>query len=75
MFYFYLIYFQSKYERWQPKARYKQCLDPTLDDVKKLCVTMRRNAKDERILFHYNGRGVPKPTANGEIWVFNKVRF
>ena len=24
------------------------------------------------MLFHYNGHGVPKPTANGEIWVFNK---
>jgi regulator-associated protein of mTOR len=23
-------------------------------------------------LFHYNGHGVPKPTNNGEIWVFNK---
>lgn len=28
--------------------------------------------KDERILFHYNGHGVPKPTAGGELWVFNK---
>ncbi|XP_040970445.1 regulatory-associated protein of TOR 1 isoform X1 [Gossypium hirsutum] len=26
-----------------------------------------------RVLFHYNGHGVPKPTANGEIWLFNKV--
>jgi hypothetical protein len=26
----------------------------------------------ERVLFHYNGHGVPRPTANGEIWVFNK---
>lgn len=33
---------------------------------------MRRNAKEERTLFHYNGHGVPKPTDNGEIWVFNK---
>jgi hypothetical protein len=24
-------------------------------------------------LFHYTGHGVPKPTVNGEIWVFNKV--
>ena len=24
------------------------------------------------MLFHYNGHGVPRPTANGEIWVFNK---
>jgi len=33
---------------------------------------MRRTAKDERVLFHYNGHGVPKPTSGGEIWVFNK---
>ena len=32
----------------------------------------RRNARDERVLFHYNGHGVPKPTSNGEIWVFNR---
>ncbi|KAI1301766.1 Regulatory-associated protein of mTOR [Halotydeus destructor] len=63
---------QKQYERWQPRARYKQSLDPTVDEVKKLCVTLRRNAKDERVLFHYNGHGVPKPTANGEIWVFNR---
>ena len=38
----------------------------------KLCSSLRRNAKEERVLFHYNGHGVPKPTVNGEIWVFNK---
>ena len=65
---------QHQYERWQPRARYKLSLDPTVDDVKKLCVSLRRNAKDERVLFHYNGHGVPRPTANGEIWVFNKVK-
>jgi regulator-associated protein of mTOR len=43
-----------------------------VEEVKKLCVSLRRNAKDERVLFHYNGHGVPKPTSNGEIWVFNK---
>ncbi|KAL5166737.1 Regulatory-associated protein of TOR 1 [Glycine soja] len=62
----------SQYERWQPKARYKCQLDPTVDEVKKLCTTCRKYAKSERVLFHYNGHGVPKPTANGEIWVFNK---
>lgn len=30
--------------------------------------------QEERVLFHYNGHGVPRATANGEIWVFNKVR-
>ncbi|KAF8397000.1 hypothetical protein HHK36_018638 [Tetracentron sinense] len=62
----------AQYERWQPKARYKLQLDPIVDEVKKLCNTCRKNAKSERVLFHYNGHGVPKPTANGEIWLFNK---
>lgn len=55
------------------QARYKYQLDPTVDEVKKLCTTCRKYAKSERVLFHYNGHGVPKPTANGEIWLFNKV--
>nr|XP_023912272.1 regulatory-associated protein of TOR 1 [Quercus suber]POF10632.1 regulatory-associated protein of tor 1 [Quercus suber] len=62
----------SQYERWQPRARYKCQLDPTVEEVKKLCNTCRRYAKSERVLFHYNGHGVPKPTANGEIWLFNR---
>ncbi|XP_019699169.1 regulatory-associated protein of mTOR isoform X1 [Harpegnathos saltator] len=64
---------QKQYERWQPRARYKQSLDPTVEEVKKLCTSLRRNAKEERVLFHYNGHGVPKPTTNGEIWVFNRT--
>jgi hypothetical protein len=36
---------QKQYERWQPRARYKQSLDPTVDEVKKLCSSLRRNAK------------------------------
>jgi regulator-associated protein of mTOR len=63
---------QAQYERWQPRAKYKMHLDPTTDDVKKLVTSCRRSAKSERVLFHYNGHGVPRPTANGEIWVFNK---
>lgn len=63
---------QAQYERWQPRAKYKLQLDPTTEDMKKLCISCRRNAKNERVLLHYNGHGVPRPTANGEIWVFNK---
>lgn len=57
------------------QAKYKISLDPTVDEIKKLCTTCRKYAKSERVLFHYNGHGVPKPTANGEIWLFNKVYF
>ncbi|KAF2346523.1 Raptor N-terminal CASPase-like domain [Trinorchestia longiramus] len=62
---------QKQYETWQRRARYKQSHDPTIEELKQLCLSLRRNAKDERVLFHYNGHGVPRPTDNGEIWVFN----
>lgn len=63
---------QQQYETLSIRTRYKQHLDPFVEDTKKFCCSLRRNAKDERILFHYNGHGVPKPTSSGEIWVFNK---
>lgn len=63
---------QAQYETLSLRTRYKQSLDPCVEEVKRLCNTLRRLAKDERILFHYNGHGVPQPTASGEIWVFNR---
>ena len=53
---------QRQYERWQSRARYRQSLDPTVDEVRRLAIGLRRNAREERVLFHYNGHGVPKPT-------------
>ncbi|KAK0613112.1 raptor N-terminal caspase like domain-containing protein [Bombardia bombarda] len=64
---------QAQYETLAIRTRYKQYLDPSVEETKKFCMSLRRNAKDERVLFHYNGHGVPKPTASGEIWVFNKT--
>lgn len=64
---------QEQYETLSLRTRYKQYLDPSVDETKKFCISLRRNAKDERVLFHYNGHGVPLPTPSGEIWVFNKT--
>lgn len=63
---------KAQYERWQLKTKYKVAPDPTVIDLKRVCANLRRAAKDERVLFHYNGHGVPKPTEQGEIWVFNQ---
>ncbi|EPX74876.1 WD repeat protein [Schizosaccharomyces octosporus yFS286] len=63
---------QQQYETLSMRTRYRHYLDPAIEEVKKLCIAQRRNAKEERILFHYNGHGVPMPTSSGEIWVFNK---
>lgn len=65
---------QSQFESLAatPKTRYKQYLDPPVEDAKKFCTAARKNAKNERVLFYYNGHGVPKPTPSGELWLFNK---
>lgn len=67
---------EAQYARWQgqhrSRIRYKSALDPTIDDLRNLCTTLRRYAKNERVLLHYNGHGVPRPTESGEIWLFDK---
>jgi hypothetical protein len=68
---------ELQYAKWQlvrsaRPLKYKRAVDPTVEDVRALCMQLRRQAKQERVLVHYNGHGVPRPTANGEIWVFDK---
>ena len=65
---------EQQYARWQQrsKLKYRRALDPTVDIVQELCFRMRETAKGERVLLHYNGHGVPRPTPNGEIWLFDK---
>lgn len=63
---------QSQYENLSLRTRYKVILDPTTEELKRFTTSLRKSAHQERILFHYNGHGVPKPTASGEIWCFNR---
>ncbi|CAM9351812.1 unnamed protein product [Choristocarpus tenellus] len=63
---------QDQYEKLQPR-QYKQSLDPTVDEVRKLCLSVRKSAKNDRALIHYNGHGVPRPSEQGEVWVFNRT--
>ena len=63
---------QSQYENLSLRTRYKVILDPTIEELKRYTTSLRRSAHAERILFHYNGHGVPKPTQSGEVWCFNR---
>ena len=63
---------QTQYETLSIRTRYKQYLDPSVEETRRCCQTLRRNARDERVLFHYNGHGVPSPTPSGEVWFFNR---
>ncbi len=65
---------QAQYECWQPRARYRICADPTLEELRKVCIGLRRahGGREERLLLHFNGHGVPRPSKSGELWVFNR---
>lgn len=63
---------QKQYEKWQPKAKFKPCLDPSPEELHKACSSLRKTSKSDRLLLHYNGHGAPRPTKNGELWVFGK---
>ncbi|KAI0640244.1 hypothetical protein C8Q77DRAFT_121368 [Trametes polyzona] len=63
---------QHQFEGLNPKISYKPILDPSKEDLKRFCVTLRRQAQEDAVLFHYNGHGVPKPTPSGELWCFNR---
>jgi hypothetical protein len=62
---------QAHFEYWQPRCHYRPLLDPPVDDLKRACLSARKAARDERVLFYYHGWGVPRPTRNGELWFFN----
>lgn len=62
-----------QFECLSPRIKFKPYLDPSYEETQRFCQNLRKMAKDERCLFYYNGHGVPKPTASGELWVFNKT--
>ncbi|CAN8063241.1 unnamed protein product [Agarophyton chilense] len=62
---------KRQFESLQHRARFRVAPDPTVIEMKRLCLSFRRYAKDDRMLFYYNGHGVPRPTPNGEFWFFN----
>jgi regulator-associated protein of mTOR len=61
-----------QFDRLSPKLNYKPILDPSLEDLKRFCCNLRKQAKDDTVLFYYNGHGVPKPMACGQLWCFNR---
>ncbi|KAK8811716.1 hypothetical protein WA538_000502, partial [Blastocystis sp. DL] len=69
---------QKQYEnqlRSSAGIRTKHLLDPSLGNVETACEEIRASgdkASQNRVIFHYNGHGVPIPSDLGEIWVFNK---
>ncbi|KAI6015651.1 raptor N-terminal caspase like domain-containing protein [Pisolithus marmoratus] len=64
---------QHQFEGLSLKIPYKPILDPSYEDLRRFCMTLRKQAKDDTVCFYYNGHGVPKPTPSGELWCFNRT--
>ena len=65
---------EDQYCAWKGKSRklnIKKILDGNPDLVRTTCSNLRQYATDRRVIFHYNGHGVPRPTEHGELWFFN----
>ncbi|KAI0814821.1 hypothetical protein BC629DRAFT_1467282 [Irpex lacteus] len=63
---------RHQFEGLSPKIMYKAFLDPSDNELRDGCIKARQQAKEDAVLFYYNGHGVPKPTPSGELWCFNK---
>jgi regulatory associated protein of mTOR len=63
---------QHQFEGLSLKIPYKPVLDPSYEDLRRYSITARKQAKDDTVVFYYNGHGVPKPTPSGELWCFNR---
>ncbi len=62
----------KQYDFLQPRSKYIPLGDPNPSSIEQECKRARRAAGADRVLFHFNGHGVPACTASGEIWVFNE---
>ncbi|PIA17170.1 WD40 repeat-like protein [Coemansia reversa NRRL 1564] len=48
---------------------YKPLVDRSFARLKEYCIHYRNTVDDERIMFYYNGHGMPLPTSEGDFWV------
>lgn len=71
------IALQNQYERWflpRGNPHFQLVTDANISDLRLVCASVRRAARHDRVLFHYNGHGVPRPTSSGHIWALNQQR-
>ncbi|KAJ1919977.1 Target of rapamycin complex 1 subunit kog1 [Mycoemilia scoparia] len=63
---------QEQYTKMQKKLVVHTLVDPSTEAIQRKCSHLRRSGRG-RILFHYNGHGVPTPTSNGDFWAFDEA--
>ncbi|SCU64890.1 Raptor N-terminal CASPase like domain containing protein, putative [Trypanosoma equiperdum] len=65
---------QRQYHSQLQGAVSSMAVEVELEDAKKRMANIRLDAREELVVFHYNGHGMPRATGYGEIWMFDKKR-
>ncbi|KAJ2432307.1 Target of rapamycin complex 1 subunit kog1 [Coemansia sp. RSA 2531] len=61
-----------QFEQLHRHVKCRSLIECVMEDLRKCTTQLRRASKEERVMFYYNGHGVPRPTPSGDIWVFNR---
>ncbi|KAJ1832635.1 Target of rapamycin complex 1 subunit kog1 [Coemansia sp. RSA 2711] len=62
----------GQFQQLSGKLEIKPLVDCDIARLQRNCQQFRARAPDERVIFYYNGHGVPEPTADGSLWVFQR---
>jgi regulator-associated protein of mTOR len=62
---------QEQYESLSIRTRYKQYLDPSVEETKKFCISLRQTPRTNEYCSTIMVTA-SLPTPSGEMWVFNK---
>ena len=66
---------EGQYRALHKEILYRRCLESSVDEARTALQKTRQKAKgDSRVLVHYNGHGMPRVTANGDLWFFDRER-
>ncbi|KAH9586452.1 Raptor [Trypanosoma melophagium] len=65
---------ERQYRSQLREVTFRKMVEVHLEDAKQVLLSVRRKADKGRVLFHYNGHGMPRATGYGEIWLFDKDR-
>ena len=61
-----------QFQRLSLKIPYECSLDPSFENLRAFCRTLRQQAKDDAVAFYYNGHGVLETnTKRQTLWCFN----
>ncbi|KAJ2352525.1 Target of rapamycin complex 1 subunit kog1, partial [Coemansia sp. RSA 2618] len=65
----------SQFQNLPGKITHKPLVDCDVFRLQRNCLQFRNESMEHRVIFYYNGHGMPVPTADGSFWVFHRQTY